>query len=658
MIIPGIDQTSVAGYLISWYEDRKQERLMKERIWNECWLAYDCKFGETWADLEDYRSKRYLSLPWQMVETVASSWTNGVMPSADWFNILGRTPNDDNGSKAMQGLLKWQHYKSNHRNSLKEAIKQAAIFGNVPIAVDWHEENLEIPDPEQYAAQLAANSTFQMGNGTPGLSPKASAFPTKTVRSYDGPKISVGNVFDFVQDLTPSDKTYALRGMRFFRSLGYLKNMSKEDDEGYSLYENIDSLRNETIFKESSDALQLSTERQVGIAKHPKDMVELIQFEGDIEIPDGAGGATFYHNHICVVANRTTVIRFEPNPFYHGRPIWELFTLFPEPNELYGRGVLEVILGINDGIQCRYNQTIEANGFAVNPSWKYKPDGVFDPDNFVSAPGSLTECSDPQNNLVPLIVPNESSLSWKEIDFGINQMNLITGAQMDFGNDPSATQVSIQSGMSAQRTKETLNHINGSLLTPLLNKEIALNQQLMDEPTWIRIVSDSPGMVNDPVTGLPSPMAPQAIKVSPEDIAGEFDIMAIGADQTGMNAQKSKDLFQITNTLLQSPAAKVIKLPEFVNEIYRIGGFFDAYKFIKTPEEVAADEQRELTNQAVLKQMGSANPGGAPGGQNGTQSPGPEPGPIGLPSMAGNAEGPGELPGGPNTTQMAGNRFG
>jgi len=67
-----------------------------------------------------------------------------------------------------------------------------------------------------------------------------------------------------------------------------------------------------------------------------------------------------------VLANRRTVIRFEPNPFIYGKPTWELFTLFPTPNELYGRGIIEPILGINDGIQVRYNQTLEAGALAVN----------------------------------------------------------------------------------------------------------------------------------------------------------------------------------------------------------------------------------------------------------------------------------------------------
>lgn len=657
MIVPGIDSTSVAAYLSSWYRDRKNERIMKERIWNECWLAYDCRFGETWADLEDYRSKRYLSLPWQIVETVASSLTNGVMPSGDWFNVLGRTPGDDLSSKMMEGLLKWQHFKSGNRNSVKEALKQACIFGNVPIATDWHEELLEIPDEKAFQSKMAIQS-LQSQFGQPSEAPSME-WPTKTVRKYDGPRFQSGNIFDFVIDLDPSNRAMALRGMRFFRTKAYLENMAKMDANGYSLYEDVDQVQNETIFRESSDSLKMTLERQTGIAKMPKNMVELIQYEGDIEIPDGMGGSILYHNYIAVVANRTTLVRFEPNPFYHGRCTWELFNLFPIPNQVYCIGLIESILGINDGIQCRYNQTIEANGLAVNPQFKFKDDGVFDQDDFISAPGALHKMADPVNNVIPLNIPSEASLSWKEIDFGINQMNLITGAQMDFGNSVSATQVSVQSSMSAQRSRETLNHINHSLLVPMLEKEIALNQQLMDEAVWIRVTGDNPQTANDPNSGQPFQVSPQLMRVSPEDIAGEFDLMPVGADQTSMNTQRSQALLQLTTSIGQSPFASSIKGPQFVNEIYRLAGFSDAWKFIKTPEEILADEQRKFNQQLALKQngMGQQGPGAETGGQGGNAQSGPEPGANGLPSLAGMAEGPGQLPGGPDESQLAGNRL-
>lgn len=628
MILPGLEDASVASWAAQWYADRKNERLIKERIWSECIQAYECRFGESWADLEDYRSKRYLSLPWQAAETVSATIVSGSMPS-DWFDIQGRTPDDDSKAQALEALLKYQHYRTKFRSKVKQLALAACITGNVPWCVDWREDLLDIPGE-----------------------------PRTQLRAYDGPDLHIGNIFDFVIDLTPSDSRFALRAMRTFRTKEYLQAMSQENGEtGYRLYENIDQISNENIYRDSSDSLMLMREREIGLAKAPKDMVELIQFEGNFEIPN----VGFLKNHILVVANRRTVIRFEPNPFLFGRPTWELFTLSPEPNEVYGRGILEPVLGINDGIQTRYNQVLEAGALTVNCGFKYKEDGVFDPEEFVSAPGMLVKCADP-NNIAPLVIPDKSMLGFKEIDFAVAQFNLITGAQANFGGE-SATQVALEAGQSKQRTRELIDHFSENVLMEILNRQIALNQQLMDEATYVRVTMDeTTGMVADPDTGIPLPSkdGSKVVQVAPEDIVGQFDVYPVGSAQVQQDRAKAQDVFQLTTAILQSPLASSIRGPEFVAEIYKLAGVNSAWKFVKSPQEVEYERQREENQQLALaasKGLGGPATGGENAGPGVPGATGPEPGPGGSASVSGVPEGPGDLPTGPSPDQLAANRL-
>lgn len=662
MILQGIDTNNVASWASQWWVDRKNERLIKERIWNECILAVDCKFGETWEDLEEYRSKRYLSLPWQANETMSSTLINGCMPP-EWFSTVGRTPADDQKAKLLHSLLKWQHAKTRFRNKFRLFLKAACTTGNVPWCVDWREEMIDVPDDEAMAAQMAYNNMIRQSGGTVPAEAEVSTRPTKRLRAYDGPDFHVGNIFDYVQDLQPSNPRFALRAVKLLRSKAYLEYKSQPDENGYALYQNIDQISNENIFRDSSDSLKLMTERQIGIARMPEDMVELLQFEGDFEIPNGGTGSNYYPNHILVVANRRTVIRFEPNPFLYGRPTWELFVLCPEPNELYGRGIIEPILGINDGIQVRYNQTLEAGALIVNPMWGYKEDGVFDPDEFMSFPGGLVKSADPRNNIIPLVTPDKTMLGFKEIDFAINQFNLITGSNANFGGE-SATEVSIEASQGKERTKEMVNHISEDMLTDVIERQIALNQQLMDEPTWIRVVSDGQGTASDPDTGIPFPLQPQQMRVSPEEIVGQFDVIPVGANEVARDHQKAQELFQLTTAIMQSPMARAIKPTEFVNEVYKMAGFNNAWKFVKSAEEIRQEEllaqQQQLAQQiemARAKGMGSSDSGTTPRGQRSNGTPGPEPGPRGLASLPGMAEGPGALPGIPSEAQLGGNRL-
>lgn len=137
--------------------------------------------------------------------------------------------------------------------------------------------------------------------------------PLKPIRKYDGPEIVAGNIFDFVIDRNGNDE-YALRINRYFKTKAYLKQMAEPDAMGYSLYQNVDSIQNTNPYTETSDGLRRQIDAEMGFYDIPKDRVELLEAWGDFEI----NGET-YHNHVLVVANRTTVLRFEPNPYSHGR---------------------------------------------------------------------------------------------------------------------------------------------------------------------------------------------------------------------------------------------------------------------------------------------------------------------------------------------------
>jgi hypothetical protein len=109
MIIKSVDTSGFASWGADWWRKQKTDRIEKERIWQECWLASVSKFGKTWDSLQDFRSKRYIPITQQAVEAVAAHLTQGVMPYDEWMEVYGRTPDDDAKAKANQGLLLWQH---------------------------------------------------------------------------------------------------------------------------------------------------------------------------------------------------------------------------------------------------------------------------------------------------------------------------------------------------------------------------------------------------------------------------------------------------------------------------------------------------------------------------------------------------------------------
>ena len=657
MIIKGVDVSGFASWGADWWRQRKNERIEKERIWQECWLASVSKFGQTWDNLQDFRSKRYIPVTQQAVEAVAAHLTQGVIPYDEWFEILGRTPEDDVNSKANQGLLMWQHQKTGFRTKFYQLVKYSTIFGNVPWCVNWTERMQTVPDEGAFQSQMMQAAGVAGMVGEPMPKPDLTAMPMKEQRVYDGPILEVGNIFDFVIERHPNDPDHAPRCMRSFKSKAYLLDMQNED--GYSIYEGVQDILEQDGQNETSDALKREVYRLEGFVEQPKGQVELLQFEGDLELPGPDGTPVIYKNHILVVANRSKVIRFEPNPFAHGRPSWNMFVLYPEPGEVYGRGIIEPALGLQDVINVRVNQVIEANTLIVNPTFEAVQDGVFDVNEFISAPGAVNLVA-ASGNIRPIQVIPQAALGFNEVGFMMAQHNQSTGAQASFTSEAyqkSATEVAAQSGMTQSRNAETIKHIEYDAALPIISMQMQLNQQLMDEAVWIRVVGDpNSQQVFDPMSGQPvAQQGPLQLKVSPSDIEGNFDCYAVGAANVANAQQQMSQTIQLISVFGQSPGAQVIKWPDLVRDTFALARMRNSWKYIKTPQEVLNDQQQQLAQQLALQQ-GSQGPQQGPGGPGGANPVGSQPGPNGVSSMAGLAEQHGAPASGPHPSQLAGSR--
>ena len=633
MIIPGADESKLVGWGIDQWRRMKDERLQKERIWTECWLAYNSKFGASYAEVKNYRSRRYLPLSHQAVEAVSSHLAQGVMPHDDWFDVVGRTPDDDSASKMMSALMKWQHFRSGWRTQMAKLLKQAVMFGNVPWAVLWQEDMRTVPDQAAHAENLGGYAAgLQFGGAQPGQVP---VVPQTQVRKYDGPQLVVGDLFNSVIDRHSNEDGYALFGNRYFRTKEYIQDQAKVNPmTGWSMYSNTESLTTSSPILEATDAMRREVEALMGIRDIPKDMVELIELWGDFPM-EGA----LLKNHVMVIANRRTLIRLEPNPNPHGKIPWQMFSLIPEPNEIYGKGILEPVLGLQDVANVRMNQVIDANSLIVNPMLKVRNTGVIDFENFVSAPGALHLVNDP-DDITPLVIPDRSALGMQEVGFVSAQFNDITGAMKAFSTEnyqKSATEVSAVGGMLQSRFAEMVRHIEQTFAIPALEMQIELNQGMMDEELWIRVVEPGPIQKMDPMTGIPvmvDPTGPAPMRISPDDIKGQLDIYPVGASWVANNQQQIASTIQMVQIFGQSPAAAVIKWNGLVKEMADLMKLRDSYKWIKTDSEIAYEQQlMAMQNQQQMGQEGGPGgpgaPQGAPGG-GGVQSMAGAPGtPVG-----------------------------
>lgn len=632
MIKPGVDKDAVVQHVVSTWDRLKKERIMKEDRWNECRLAAEAEFGKTWKELANYRSKRFIPISSMALDNVSSKFCQMLFPSDDWFKANGRTPDDKAGAILMESLSKYQMAKVGLRSKLARLIYLICQYGNYPYCVKWRRDTITVPAPEDM--QQAMESAI----GEDGTLDLASMdLPRKEASLYEGPDLIIGNIFDFVVERNPDDDLYFTRAHRFYRTKEYLEATNEPDEYGNTMYEGVADLVNEARLRETSDSYLLQSTIATGLLQDQTEAVEIIEMWGNFHVRSQDGQIQSYKNMRAVVGNRRVLMAFEENPYAHGRVPWNMGQYGPAGDHVYSYGVLERNLGLQDDVNVRSNQIIDAHALSLNQVWKYKEDGVLDVENLISAPGNAIAVRD-MDNLQPVQFADFTSAGMQEVAFMLDQFNRSTGAQLPMLEQKgggSATQSAITAQAAQARDTEVARYLEHTVLRPILEQWFALNQQFIDDDQVIRVTGDAvtQGIVDEDTGMAIEPTGPVTIKISPDQIAGQFDVTPVGVSQMAATQQEAANLMQFVQFMSQGPLAAWIKPRKLISVVAKKMKIDDAWEFVKTEQEMMLEQQ----------QMAMANPQQAPGA----------PGPGGQGSPEGPAAGP--KSGGPKTLPGASN---
>lgn len=645
MIIDGISHDAVVTKVIDKWRRRKQEQLNKENIWADIRKAYLFQLDENWNKNDPsqvWRSRRNFCLITQVVENLTSSYCQGTMGGDNWMDVLPRTTDDEFRSKRLKALLNWQMDRTNFRTEATKIIKQAVMYGFAPYGVVWDTRWAQIPDLAKMAQQKGemaakmANDAEDQNEGSEGIVPmqdelQLTKIPTTQIKEYDGPRLISHSAFDYVQDREGSGFTYPARIIRFRRDQSYLDWMEQEH-----IYEDVSGLATVKYSSEYSDTLKRGIDSDYGINNNPDNKAELLEYWGDITVSGDGGEDKTYFNHIAVVANKTKLLRFEPNPNLNGKPPWDYFTLNTDPNEPIGFGAIEPVLDLNDALQAFFNHAIEISAFTANPSFKYLESSSTNFDKIALAPGCGIPVSN-MNDIAPFNIGGDSEVAMRQVGFLMAQISDMSGANKAFTTQnyqKSATEINILSNTENGRVTEMLQNIGNNFIVPVLTHWIQLNQQFMDQAVEVRVVDPNPKMANIDQYGQQKPyqvassMMPLPVRVTPDDIVGLYDVIPVGAKAVANRQQLINNVIQVTAALVQNQVlASSLKPSDYCNWVYEQLGVKDAWKFLKSPQEMQYE-------QSMAQQQAQQSPQG--GGMQ--QSPGQvqqQSGGGGIPSMAG-----------------------
>lgn len=459
----------------------KQARSRLEAKWQECWEAYLCDvksmYTEPDTQLAD-RSRIVRPVLYESVEAIHSNLLNALFPGNEkFFTVLGKTERDQKNAKIIEEFLQSKLEETGFLEKFSLFLKQAIITGNSVAAIPWR----RVSQPRQVEEPLTLLGV------TVGYQ--------KVQRPevvYNGPDFEVIDIFDFLVDPDATDFQHAKVIRKIERSL--------QDLHGNPSYHNLEQLtpKSNDHWHDTDNRHKASKRRAFGIDEQninrseQPERVTLLEAWGDFRIGD-----TVYSNHVCVVANDNTVIRFEPNPYDCGLKPFVFTGFIPIPNEVYGLGAIEKSLGLQHAINTLTNQKLDVINLSINSPFTYLiNDDVFDPDNMITRPGALIPVKS-HDTLRPIQYLNNYTVAFNEITDLKTEIQEATGALKYFTGaiqaeaSRTATEVNALVQGGSQKFSSFLAHLEHTSLVPFLRMAFEQAKQFVREPESLRILEQN-----------------------------------------------------------------------------------------------------------------------------------------------------------------------
>jgi len=505
--------------LNSWTEMRTERRVLEEK-WKRCMMAvlgeHDAKWVK-WAKQAN-RSRRFVELSGDAVDTIAPQVYDAAFGPLEWMKMqplrTGYKPDDDKQAEAMKYLLKFQMGRTAYAQTAKIAIKQLITLGNCPWGMDWytrkavnnesnneemarwleesaawHQEFDQIKEEHEKVSQA-----IRLSGGEPPPMPEFEEPPMPPRNMdivYEGPRLWIASIFNYVQEQHPNDGSKALRILRSWRTKEYLKEAAKPKTDGYRLYSNLENIGDisseaTTGDNEAEALIKMALGMQMPFGKSK---VEIKQMHGDFEILKG-GEKGVYKDYIVTVANKT-LIGCEPSKLYSGAMMVRNAKLGLIEGAVYGRGPIEKGLNEQDSTNALHNQVIDAANTVIAPENEVVEEGLVHGVKKPSGPGVDHRVYE-KGTITP-IAKNFQGLPMgaQVVDSSIARHERFVGAiNTSTGSSETATRTSRNSSVIATKLGSHVMDFEEDFVTPSLDMMLEMNAQYIDEEQIVNITQD------------------------------------------------------------------------------------------------------------------------------------------------------------------------
>lgn len=592
-IEPGIDQGAVVAHVVDEWTTWKAARSQYELELYETHRAFRSKHPTT-RKIVPTRSNAFSPLPQKGAMNLHSQIMGGLFPHPEHFQVIPEFQADE---KYADAALRELIYLLDYMGFYKEAattVLQAIVAGTSVWSLGW--ENRFVPVTVGYA------------NGWP---------IRQRRQSYGGPRLITRDIFNVLFDThSHQPPEFVTRLSRTYRDHYYLKQMGEPGPGGYRIYENLEDLNEIRSYPEFGDDWRLERLESLGItdgdfnSPSAAGKVEIIERWGDFPLVVD-GETQLFENYLAVVANRQTLLRFEPNPMHSGLIPLQLFGYQPSdiPQDVLGISALNGARGLGHLANAVLNGFMDLVAKMIRGQYKFLlTDRYFERDKWEDGTHALIGVSN-MGNLDPILndislynVAQVYGLLKQEYQEAIGSTDNLTSLKREV----SATEYSGATSIASGRGRQIIKYMEQGFVEPFLYALLDFRRQYGPDE-----------MVKRQVTDPKNPSKVDWREIPPAAFNAKFRIRSTGSGYIGMREERLQRLLMLIQVVGQlAPESQAeVSVRHIVRKVYQEFGYRDDDQILKGEDPV----------EELLREVEQRSAGGAGGGMGGAVGAGARP---------------------------------
>lgn len=606
-----LSESEMSNHFDRWRKAEKYYMLYKKTA----------KTGATMEGGEDYES---VVMPYSYANllTAHTYMVNVFLNKTPVFQVEGSNGEGVDKELSMESLLQYQVRAGEMELDLVVWLLDVLRYGIGVLGNYWHEELIPL---REYVKEAEVINGVATGNSV-------TVVKHSITKGYEGNKAFSILPYDILPD--PRVPFIKLQDGEFFGrkfkiswntfKKGIAADMFFNEEQVKGLFgmggDSSDRIPQMEQAK-SGDSTTSPNGQKVGMANAIEIYIDLIPKDW------GLGESIYPEKWVFTVLEKKVIIGASPLGYYHNKFPFHVLECEVDGYKQNSRGMLEIAAPLNDVMTWLFDSHMYNKRQVMNNQFVVDPSLIVMKDATSKNPGKMIRLkptafgTDVRKAIHQLPVVDVTNQNYNDLQIVNSQMQQLTGINDDVAgrSAPSSRRSAAEfrgtTTFAANRLANMAYYFSITGFRSLGKCMISSSQQMYDVEMKVKIAGDN-------VKGA------QSITVTPEDMAGSFDISAIDGTMPLDRMSQAQFWMQVLQMISADPElAMQYRKADIFAYMARLGGLrgIDKFKFqVVSDEELVAMIKMQMLEGVGGGQQTNPAPAGNPAGATGVETAGAE----------------------------------